>query len=661
MLVENVYRYPRRLAWPIEIVCTALMIWALVATARAVLLLLWQRWPLDPFIVDGVPRLNDLIVWMERTGPRQPTLQGLLEPLGWLLAALLITLILRNAFPSVRCSVRGMLVAFGNDWVPVRWEGVRAIRVTDTPDGKRFVLLIQTDGKQLTPYHRCYSFLYRLGFRRGFLITSAIRNADGLLREILHEVDRRKKLGEDLNVTIDERARSPLFSLFVYPSGLFGRSPVSRPVFQPVATAATLGSTAALTLPSMGSATAVAAPLPHAPQPAIQAEQPGSSDTIVGDYPGVLQALLNAATLSIAGLALWRYLIAWGTFLIFTFPALQDAPLFRAIEVQPLVSHWGLLIGAHLGLLLVGAALLMMRALFPGVTVDHGGMTLTALGRSHRLAWDEISFVKATDVRNDRHVILVEADGKRLPWYFLMGSWLYDGGFGRGALIWPMIRNFEPLMQRVALELTRRQRPDQPLKLRDDAPGWLLMLAARPALALDRLVQRYEQETDVPQGLDIRPTLHAASRMLWIAAGPALLLLIYWMMYKGIVVSAQVPLMLVLALIWGITEWPLASFMASSLDQVVGAGNKGYQGLYMYPTAQLPRLLPLGIAVLLTMMGFPTLALVAWAAGIAWSGLLVAGLWEALYGWRGLPLLGGSFMTIFFQILTLVGVIILRG
>ncbi len=661
MLVENVYRYPRRLTWPIEIVCVALTIWALVGAARAMLLLLWQRWPLDPLIADGVPRLNELIAWMERTGPQPPTLQSLIEPLGWLLAALLITLLLRNALPSVRCSVRGMLVAFGNDWAPVRWEGVRAIRVTDTPDGKRFVLLIQTDGKQLTPYHRCYSFLYRLGFRRGFLITSAMRNADGLLREILHEVDRRKKLGEQLNVTIDEQARSPLFSLFVYPPGLFGRSPASRPVFQPIATAATLGSAAALTLPSMGGGTTVAAPAPYTTQPSVQAEQPASSDPIAGSYPGVMQAALNAVTISIAGLAIWRYLVAWGTFLIFAFPGLQDAPLFRSIEVQPLVSHWGLLIGAHLGLLLVGAALLMIRALFPDVTVDSSGMTLTALGRSHRLAWDEISFVKATDVRDDRHVILVEADGKRLPWYFLMGSWLYDGGIGRGALIWPMIRNFEPLMQRVALELTRRQQPDQPLKLRDDAPGWLLMLAARPALALDRLVQSYEQEIDAPQGLEIRPALQAAGRMLWIAAGPALLLLIHWMMYQGIVVSAQVPLMLLLALIWGVTEWPLASFMASSLDQVVGAGNKGYQGLYMYPTAQLPRLLPLGIAVLLTMMGFPTFALVAWAFGIAWSGLLAAGLWEALYGWRGLPLLAGSFMTIFFQILTLVGVIVLRG
>lgn len=656
MLVEHEYRYPRFITWPLELICGIIVGWNALNLARAGLLLLWKSYPLDPFILHRVPQFQELIDWLQKTGPRTITMRGLLPALVWLLAVLFATLVVRNAFPPVRFSIRGLLVWFGNDWAPIQWEGVRALRITEAPDGKRFVLLAQTDDKQLTPYHRLYSFLFRFGFARGVLISSAMSDGEGLLREILDEVKRRRKLGEKLEIKVDEHAFSPLFSLLLSPTALFGRRRASNtPVFQPVATAATMRSAAALTMPSMGGSAALTNPAPSAvaPQAAIGGE------TIAATYPQIVTLTLNALTVLIAGFAVWRYLEAWRIFLRYTFTSLADVPFFD-VQVS-VVSPWGLLIGAHVGLLLVGVVVLMLRHLFPDVAVDSNGIVFTALGRSQRLAWEQVSFVKATDVRNEQHVILVEAEGKNLPWYYIMGSWLYDGGMGRGALIWPAMEPFEPLMQRLALELTRRQQPDQPLRLRDDAPGWLLMLAVRPADALDRLVLLHEQDTDMPQNLEMPAVLRAASRVAWCAAGPAVLLLIYWMMYKGLILSFQVPLMLILALLWGITEWPLASFLASSMDQVVGAGNKGYQGLYVYPTAQLPRLLPLLLAILLTLMGFPNLAMLAWVAGIAWSGLLTAGLWEALYGWRGMALLGGSFMTVFFQLLTFLGVLMLRG
>lgn len=658
MVLENVYRYPRRITWPLELFCAALVGWSAVGVARGVLLLIWQRWPVDPFVLNLVPQFGDLVRWIQQTGPRDRTAEGLLPLLGWMFAMLLLALFVRNALPTVRFSVRGLLISFANDWVAVPWERVRAFRVTDTADGKRFVMLVQTDGIALTPYHRVYSFLYRFGLGRGFLISSAMRDGEGLVREMMGEVTRRRKLGEKMDIRMDEGGRSPLFALLVDPFGLFRRAPsTNSPVFQPVATAATMGSGAALTMPSMGGVPV------SLPAPAAAAAPPAAptmgSDAIHGSYPRMVTLALNVVTVLIAGFALWRYLDAWRIFLRYTFPDLGRYALFNIQD--SVISPWGLLIGSHLGLLLGAAVLLMLRHLFPDVSVDSNGVVLHALGRSHRLTWEQVSFVKATDVRDEQHVILIEAEGKSLPWYYVMGSWLYDGGTGRGALIWPALQGFEPLMQRVALELTRRQHPDQPLKLRDDAPGWLLILAVRPAEALDRLVQMHETDDEYPQALEKHAVTRAVVLMLWSAAGPAILLLTYWMMYKGVLLSPRVPLMLILALIWGITEWPLASFLASSLDQVAGAGNKGYRGLYMYPTAQLPRLLPLGFAILLTLMGFPTLAMVAWIVGIAWSGLLTAGLWESLYGWRGAPLLGGSIMTVFFQLLTFVGVLILRG
>ncbi len=663
MYDERVYRYPRRITWPIELLCGLVVLWAALDVARVALLLLWQRWPVAPFLLNRVPGLEQLIAWLERTGPQQLTPQSFVTPLLWLLVTLFGALMLRNTLPTVRWSPRGLLVAFGGDWVPLRWEGLRALRVTDTPDGKRFVVLVQADGQDLTPWHRLYSFLYRFSLKRGFLISSAMQGGEQLLQDIMGEITRRNRLGEKLQVEMTEASPSPLFGLLLGdPGWLKGGAQDEQPIFQPVATAATLGSAAALTMPSMGGLAGVPTPTSAVTKQASTPAAPTQAhDAIRSDYPRAVLLGLNVLTVVIIGFALWRYLVAWTTFLIFSFPRLRDAALFRNVPIEPLVSHWGLLIGAHVALLLAAVFVVLLRHLFPAVALDSQGLVFTAFGRSRHLAWEHVSFVKATNIRAEQHMILVEAEGKHLPWYYLLGSWLYDGGSGRGALIWPMLPQFEPLMQRLALELTRRQQPDQPVKLRDDLPGWVLLLVARPAEALDRLVRLQDGERDMPQALEAASTLRAAMHMMWVAAAPAVLLLLYWMMYKGQILLLQIPLLLFLAIVWGGAEWPLASFLASSLDQVMGAGNKGYQGLYMYPTAQLPRLLPLGLAILLTLMGFPTLALVVWGAGIAWSGLLTAGLWEALYGWRGPLLLCGSIMTVFFQILTLVGVLVLRA
>lgn len=646
MLIEHVYRYPRRITWPIELLSGLVVAWSALNLFRTALLLATERWPLNPAIVQKAPQIGELLRWMERTGPSDPTRSHLTSALIVMLVVLFATLLIRNAFPTVRFSVRGLLVWFGNDWVPVQWESIRAIRVTDNADGKRFVVLVQTDDKQLTPWHRLYSFVYRFGFRRGFLLTSSMQDGEGLLREMMDEITRRRKLGEKLDIELEDGQRSPLFGLLLSPTNMFRRpAPASdTPVFQPIA--ATAGMAPTLTMPGMGGAG-------YAPaQPSMTV--PG--ETAAADYPRIVYTVLNTITALIVGFALWRYIDAWITFLVFKFPS-----FFESYQVEALVWDWGLLIGAHIGLLLMAGVLLLMRHLFPAVAVDGTGITFKALGRSHHLPWDQVRVVKATDVREGQHVVLVEAEEAGLPWYFRMGPWLYDGSVGRGALIWPALQPFEPLMQRMALELTRRQQPDQPLKLRDDAPGWLLMMAVRPADALDRLVMQYQSDDDMPQALEVPALLRAGLCMLWNAAGPAALLVIYWMMYKGLLLSAQVPLMLIIAVIWGLTEWPLAGFLASSLDQMVGIGNKGYQGLYMYPTAQLPRLLPLAVAILLTFMGFPNLALLVWFGGIVWSGILTAGLWEALYGWRGAALIGGSAMPVFFQLLTFLGVLVLRG
>jgi hypothetical protein len=52
------------------------------------------------------------------------------------------------------------------------------------------VLLVETDRGWLTGWHRWYSFIYRLGFRPAFLITSQISEFDDLVKTLLSEADR---------------------------------------------------------------------------------------------------------------------------------------------------------------------------------------------------------------------------------------------------------------------------------------------------------------------------------------------------------------------------------------------------------------------------------------------------------------------------------------
>ena len=61
---------------------------------------------------------------------------------------------LRNSLPTIRTSPRGMLVEFGGSWLPIPWETLRAIKVTEDLAAERFVLLAETYPQQLTGWHR---------------------------------------------------------------------------------------------------------------------------------------------------------------------------------------------------------------------------------------------------------------------------------------------------------------------------------------------------------------------------------------------------------------------------------------------------------------------------------------------------------------------------
>lgn len=641
MLAERLYTYPRRVTLPLEFGTGLLVAGAALNAGQAILDLILTRYPLDAGLLKQLPALRAATRFIQNFKSDTPTLSGLVGPLAVLCLALVVALLMRDTLPAVRTSARGLLVRFGADWLPVRWDGIQMVRLTES--GDKFVALVQINRHQLTDWHRLWSFVYRFGGRRGFLISSTISHADELMGEIIDELKRRQKLGLSDLGAIDDRHRSPFFGLFLWGSRTADAAPVPL---------------AAHPLP----------PQPAEPRPAASSNPaygPVGGGAVGVTYPGLVSRALFAASALIAVLAVWQYVHAWITFLLYTFPNIRRIAFFGQMEVPAIVSPWGVLVGAHIGLLLVAGVVTLLYHLFPLVSADGTGLRVTTLGKTHHLPWSAVKVVKATSVDEMRHIVLVETEGRALPWFYRIGAWFYDSSPTRGVLIWPMARGFETLMQRIALELSRQGRPgeDAGPRLRDDAPGWLILLALRPAEALDRLVEAEHNahiELDGPQALDRARLIQALVPMISLAVGPILLLLGHWVLFRGLVFSFQIPGVLLFGLLWGLAEWPLASMIAASLDQIVGGGTKGHAGLYLYPISQLPRLLPVILGLLLLLLGFPNLALVAMLGAIVWSAVLTAGLWEALYGWHGWPLVAGSAMTVCFQLLTLFGIAALR-
>ena len=308
MDTEKVYRYPRPLTWAVELLSALAVGVVALLLGRELLRYLWSALGTDDALFNRAPALRDMVVAINgatvvRVIDPIGTLPALLPALAWTAVALLLALLLRNGLPTLRTSPRGMLVEFGGGWLAVPWESVKAIKVTEA--GDRYVLLAETDSGQLTGWHRGYSLIYRLGFRPGFLITSAIGDFDGLVKTLLSETDRVARVLDNARpAQLQEEATSPLFRLLLSPAAFFAQR--SGPVPAPAET------------------TAVAS----------------SGETVSGAYPGRISAIFQWSAAILAVLALLRYGVAWLSFLALTFPSLRLLPVFDRLQLRALPAPW---------------------------------------------------------------------------------------------------------------------------------------------------------------------------------------------------------------------------------------------------------------------------------------------------------------------------------
>ncbi|MCX7791803.1 MAG: hypothetical protein N2378_14265 [Chloroflexaceae bacterium] len=641
---ERYYRYPRLITAAIAWLSAFLVVLAMINLGATLLRGLWGLYGRDDAWLATVPWLRPVVIWI--TGGSSLPVTSiwelaplLLTPLLWAALALFVALMLRNAFPAVRTAQQGMLVEFAGAWLPVPWENLAALKVTSDLAGERFVVLVETSPRDLTAWHRLYSFFYRFGWRPGFYITSTINEFDSLIKTILDENRRVARATEGVQeVRLQEEARSPFFQLILGPGAFFSRTETT---------------------------------------PGEQVPAPGAPVRAV--YPFRVTATLTTIVILFAAGAVWSYLGYWVRFLALMLPAVRNIPPFRwtygdpgyvelfnayrtravplfGVEGRPdLPAPWWVLVAAHLMLLIAIPLILWLLGLLPDLeSREEGLLVQNRLRRRWRLIpWSRVLAFKATEVSEQSSVLLLQVrggPGSRLS------SLLYDGTLAPGTLITSAIGLFRPLVSDMLQRLVRLEQAGGTPILQQESRSWLLWLALGRRSALDALVA--EARADAT-------TKRLAAAWLWPAARtmalltllPALLLLMHGLLGD----RAPTPgLALGVLGLWvfGMLEWPLVALATILLDERTGGGEEDYRALALYPRSQTPRVLPLLGALLLLVVGAPVLPVLAWVGAIVWAYWLTAGLCETLYEWRGSQAALGGLLPVLWQLLLLIAFLV---
>ncbi|RRR67939.1 MAG: hypothetical protein EI684_18245 [Candidatus Viridilinea halotolerans] len=597
---------------------------------------------LDPLLalLDGQPRLRATTIY--ELAP------NLLGPLLWAGLALFVALYLRNALPSIRSSHVGLLVEFAGSWLPLRWEELRLLRVTQDAAGERFIILAEVQPGRLTTWHRFYGLLYGLRWHPGFLISSQIGQAEQLIQTIITQSERAARAIDGVQaVQLREDLRSPLFQLLLGPTALLGSS-------------------------------------------AKGAEQRGTSISIPSieggpikaTYAPRLKAIVSSLTLLLGLALLLSYLSYWVRFLALSVPGVrstwpfssllttpgyadllnaypdQAVPFMGVATVVGLPAPWWHLIAAHLMLLLGLPLLLWLRQLMPSMEArDEGMFVRGTLGdRGRLIPWQQVTAFKATEIDEERQVVLLQA--ARMPAATRINSLLYDGSSTPGVFIASQINNFEPLLgealnQLAPIEATEGQAPI----LQQEARSWLIWLLFDRKAALYALVNEARAEMET-QTLEAKRVLRSGKPSLFLALFPALLLLV------GGLLAVSPPgagLLFAFLFLWlfALLEWPMVSQLSMLLDQKTDGGYEGARAYYLYPQSQLPRILPLLAALYFQIIGLPLLAILAWIGAIVWAYFLTVDLCTTLYDWKGSQAILGGLMPVVWQMLLLVAFLLL--
>ncbi len=347
-------------------------------------------------------------------------------------------------------------------------------------------------------------------------------------------------------------------------------------------------------------------------------------------------------------------------FLALMFP-LRTLPVFNRLSLfqGQLDAPWWVLVAAHLMLLAVLGIVAVLRQFLPGLEARNEGLAVRRAGRWLVVPWARIKAMKVTEFSEDSQTVLIQTRGT-LPWASRFSSLLYDGSFAPGILVTSALSTFEEFMKRVVLEVTRHQEAhtlDESPILQDEARSPLLLLSFSAGPAIDTLVEEGREDARTKL-FDTQMLLQASKPMIALALVPALIVFAGRAIQQSILPDARLIVGVLFLFVLSMLEWPVICLAAQLLDDATGGGEEGARPFYLYPTVQLPRVLPLLGALLMTLLGIPYLPVLLWLGAIVWSFLLAAGLWESLYQWRGGQLLAGGLLPAVFQLLILLAYLI---
>jgi hypothetical protein len=629
--LERVHRYPRRTDLLVELLSASAVVVAMATFGLNVLRIYWDVRGVDTSLFAQVPWLRDIVVF---TVGHIPTCCGsvyeaggkLIPSMLGLALALLAALLVRYGLPTVRTSARGLLVEFAGGWLPVPWENIRAVKVTEVED--RYVILVETQGKVLTGWHRLYSLVYRLGFHSGFLVTSSISDFNELVRTLLTESDRVARILEGRGAQLQQEASSPLFRLLLSPAAFFSQK-----------------------------APATAAAKPSGAPPSSSSRE----QAVTGVYPTQITALLRGSAILVLALVALRALVLLLQGIGLAIPSVRGAPPFSWLTILQVEPGWWPFAAALLALLIglpLGLAILL---LLPDVAARREGLGVRYFRAWRIVPWSQLKAIKVTELSETSQIVIVQVH-RGLPFPARLTSLFYDGSAAPGLLVTSAMSAFEPFLKRIILEVmggpASEKSPAAPI-FQSHARSDLLLAMFSPTHAIDLMVNDARAESET-RAISAGQMLRAARPMVALALLPPVVLLCDLMVQQSILPEPRTLVVALTLFVLGMLEWPIVVLSSIALDETSGGGEEGARAWYLYPVAQLPRLVAMVAVLIAVLTAVPFLPALLWIIMLAWVFMLAAGLWGELYDWQGSLLLAGGLIPVLFQLLVLIAYLVLR-
>ena len=285
--------------------------------------------------------------------------------------------------------------------------------------------------------------------------------------------------------------------------------------------------------------------------------------------------------------------------------------LLQALATQPV----GPFLAAHLGLLFAAAAVGLVSALLPNLSVADEGLAVRTWYGWDVIPWSTIRSVRFMSVES-KDLLLVLVQGvwtRRSPWPRLISA-LFGAGWMPGLLFASTIRDFRPLVLHLFRQM-RQASPETRFDYQFLSPS--LTLVTEPVPTLARLADhaRYEDW----------PFARSVQAMVAVPAGLVLVQLILLLLRGG---AWWKPL--AIAGLCGL-EWATGALYLYLLGKLFSGSLNLREGALLYPMPQIPRALLAVPMAMLVPAGLLLPAALLGLAGVLWAVTLTVLLVQQLY------------------------------